>query len=224
MITLLVVDNDPSVLRFVRRALETRSYRVATATDGLEGVRTALVERPSLVLLDAGLPGASTEALLAAMLIDAPERNVLVLGPSTTVGQRVLALFPDRVDFLPKPFGLADLLARVRYRTAQADVPDLLPDPNYLISGDLRLDLRQRRLTSPTRKVDLSQREFALIRHLLRHRGRVCTRTELLAHVWGYAQDPGSNVVDVTIARLRTKLYDLHIETVRNVGYTLREA
>ena len=221
LIKLLVVDDDPSVLRFVRRALEAEGYRVASTTDGLEGVRAALIERPAMVLLDVGLPGLSTDALVAAMLLDAPERRVLVLGQSSTVSDRVRGFFPDALDFLPKPFGLADLLARVRHRTANLDTPDLAPDPNYIISGDLRLDLRKRRLTSATRSVDLSQREFALMRHLLRHRGRVCTRSELLAHVWGYAYDPGSNVVDVTIARLRTKLYDLHIDTVRNVGYIL---
>ncbi len=226
MIKILVVDDDPSVLRFVRRALEAESYRVSSTTDGLEGVRTALIERPALVLLDVGLPGLSTDALLASLLLDAPERRAVVLGPSNTVSDRVRGLFaqPDPVDFLPKPFGLADLLARVRRRTVNLETGDVAPDPNYIISGELRLDLRKRRLTSSTRNVDLSQREFALMRHLLRHRGRVCTRSELLAHAWGYAYDPGSNVVDVTIARLRTKLYDLHIETVRNVGYSLREA
>jgi DNA-binding response OmpR family regulator len=226
MIKVLLVDDDPSVLRFVRRALEAESYRVSSTTDGLEGVRTALIERPALVMLDVGLPGLSTDALLASMLLDAPERRALVLGPTSTVSDRVRALFPqtDPVDFLPKPFGLADLLTRVRRRTVNLESADFAPDPNYIISGELRLDLRKRRLTSSTRSVDLSQREFALLRHLLRHRGRVCTRTELLAHVWGYAYDPGSNVVDVTIARLRTRLYDLHIETVRNVGYSLREA
>jgi DNA-binding response OmpR family regulator len=221
---LLVVDDDPSALRFVRRALEARSYRVGTATDGLEGVRSAQIERPALVLLDAGLPGVSTEALLAALLIDDPGRHVIVLGVASSVSDRVRAIFDDRVDFLPKPFGLADLLARVRHTMTQVEVIETPPNPDYIISGDLRLDLRKRRLTSATRSVDLSQREFALIRHLLRYRGRVCTRTELLAHVWGYAHDPGSNVVDVTVARLRIKLYDLHIETVRNVGYALREA
>ena len=226
MIKVLVVDDDPSVLRFVRRALEAESYRVSSTTDGLEAVRSALIERPALVLLDVGMPGLSTDALVASMLLDAPERRALVLGPTSTVSDRVRGLFgdPDSLDFLPKPFGLADLLARVRHRTVNLDATDVATDPNYIISGDLRLDLRKRRLTSSTRNVDLSQREFALMRHLLRHRGRVCTRSELLAHVWGYAYDPGSNVVDVTIARLRAKLYDLHIETVRNVGYSLREA
>jgi DNA-binding response OmpR family regulator len=224
VIKIVAIDDDPSVLRFVRRALESEGFRVAGTTDSLEGLRSAMIERPALVLLDVGVPGLSIDALLAALLLDAPERKVIVLGPSSQVSDRVRALFPEAIDFLPKPFGLADLLARVRHRTANVGAQEFVPDPNYIISGDLRLDLRKRRLTSATRNVDLSQREFALMRHLLRHRGRVCTRTELLAHVWGYAYDPGSNVVDVTIARLRTKLYDLHIETVRNVGYALREA
>ncbi len=96
--------------------------------------------------------------------------------------------------------------------------------PNELHAGPIKLDLRTRRLSNGSREVDLSQREFALMQHLMRRAGSVCTRAELLSDVWGYAFDPGSNVVDVTVARLRGKLRDLHIETIRNVGYVLREA
>jgi len=221
LIKLLVVDDDPSLLRYVRRALEAEGYRVVSATDALDGLRVAVTERPALVLVDVGLPGLATDAIVAALLLDRPSRRVLLLGPPGSVSSQVRGWFADGLDFLPKPFAMADLLARVRRATADAEPADPATDPNLIVSGELRLDLRERRLTSSTRSVDLSQREFALMRHLLRHRGRVCTRTELLAHVWGYAYDPGSNVVDVTIARLRTKLYDLHIDTVRNVGYIL---
>jgi two-component system copper resistance phosphate regulon response regulator CusR len=89
------------------------------------------------------------------------------------------------------------------------------------VFGDLRLDLRARRLELGADSIELSQREAAVLQHLIRRRGEVCTRTELLSEVWGYAYDPGSNVVDVTIARLRSKISALRIDTVRNVGYAL---
>jgi two-component system, OmpR family, response regulator len=90
--------------------------------------------------------------------------------------------------------------------------------------GPIRLDPHTRRLGSGTRSTRLTRREFALLQHLMRHAGSVCTRSELLSEVWGYDFDPGSNVVDVTIARLRGKIHGLRIETVRNVGYTLKRA
>jgi len=93
---------------------------------------------------------------------------------------------------------------------------------DVIVGAGLKLDLRTRRLSSAHRSADLSQREFALTEYLMRRVGSVCSRTELLSEVWGYGFDPGSNVVDVTIARLRAKLADVNIDTIRNVGYVLR--
>lgn len=223
MTKILVVDDDPPILRFARRALEAEGFQVLTASDGTEGLRLTVTQQPSLVLLDLDLPGLSGTAVLAALLTDTPRRRVLVLGSALDVRNEIRSLDPDSVDFLPKPFAMADLLARVRYRLR--GLQETVEEPSdELVWGSLQLNLRTRELRSATRTVELSQREFALMHHLMRRRGSVCTRPELLSQVWGYAFDPGSNVVDVTVARLRSKLKDLHIETIRNVGYALREA
>ncbi len=223
MTKILVIDDEPGILRFIRKALESEGYAVFTATDGAEGLRLTAEHRPSLVILDLVMPGLSGIAVLAALLTDRIDTRVLVLSAVGDVQARVRCLDAGAVDFLPKPFALAELLARVRSRLREGGA-DERPAGDELICGSLRLDLRTRRLHSTTRHVELSQREFGLMQHLMRNAGAVCTRTELLSEVWGYAFDPGSNVVDVTIARLRSKIKDLRIETVRNVGYSLQRA
>jgi len=224
--TVLVIDDDPAIQRFVRRGLEAQGYAVLAATEGIEGLRLAVAKAPALALVDLSLPGLSGTAVLAALLADTRQRPVVVLNSAVQVPEQVRNLRPAALDFLPKPFAMADLLARIRHCLSGtgAEVTSGPALGEELVSGTLRLNLRTRELSSPTRHVELSQREFALMQHLMRRRGNVCTRSELLAEVWGYAFDPGSNVVDVTVARLRSKLTDLRIETVRNVGYALREA
>lgn len=223
MTKILVIDDEPGILRFIRRALESEGYAVLTAADGSEGLRLAAEHRPRLVILDLIMPGLSGTAVLAALLTDRPDTQVLVLSAVGDVQARVRYLDAGTVDYLPKPFALAELLARVRSRLRAGNGEAGQPG-DELVCGNLRLDLRTRRLHSPSRHVELSQREFALMQHLIRNAGAVCSRTELLSEVWGYAFDPGSNVVDVTIARLRAKIKDLRIETVRNVGYSLQQA
>jgi DNA-binding response OmpR family regulator len=223
MTKILVVDDEPGILRFIRRALESEGHTVLTASDGSEGLRLAAEHRPALVILDLVMPGLSGTAVLAALLTDRSDARVLVLSAVGDVQARVRCLDAGAVDFLPKPFAVAELLARVRSRLRDASNEDRAATEE-LQCGTLRLDLRTRRLHSSTRHVELSQREFALMQHLMRNAGSVCSRAELLSEVWGYAFDPGSNVVDVTIARLRSKIKDLRIETVRNVGYSLRHA
>jgi DNA-binding response OmpR family regulator len=121
------------------------------------------------------------------------------------------------VDFLAKPFAVAELIARVDARLTE--LPSRVPG-RWLTVGSARLDLQGRELWQGDRAIELSQREFVLICHLMRRAGEVCTRDELLAEVWGYSFDPGSNVLDVCVGRLRAKLAHPHIRTVRNVGYS----
>jgi DNA-binding response OmpR family regulator len=223
MAKILVIDDEPGILRFIRRALESEGYAVSTATDGAEGLRLAAQQSPELVVLDLVMPGLSGTAVLAALLADRRETRVLVLSAVGDVQARVRCLDAGAVDFLPKPFAVAELLARVRSRLREIQAAQDGP-ADELQFGGIRLDLRTRRLVNGDRHIDLSQREFSLMHHLMRNAGAVCTRTELLSEVWGYAFDPGSNVVDVTVARLRSKLSDLRIETVRNVGYALQRA
>jgi two-component system, OmpR family, response regulator len=120
------------------------------------------------------------------------------------------------VDYLAKPFAIAELVERVKRRVDEHFGPTT---SRWLDAGGVRLDLQRRQLRFGDRVIALSQREFILLSHLMRHAGEVCSRDQLLAEVWGYSFDPGSNVVDVCVRRLRTKLEKEFIETVRNVGY-----
>jgi DNA-binding response OmpR family regulator len=219
---ILVVDDEPGIVRFVRRALESDGHLVVTAHDGATGLQACADGAPDLVVLDLLMPGLSGFGVLAALLADHPSCRVLVLSAVGDVQARVRCLELGATDYLMKPFAVAELLARVRSRlrepAARAEQQDALS------AGDLRLDQRTRRLQYADISIELSHREFTLMEHLMRHAGAVCTRAELLSEVWGYAFDPGSNVVDVTVARLRSKIRGLKIETVRNVGYALREA
>jgi DNA-binding response OmpR family regulator len=223
MARILVIDDEPGILRFTRRALESEGHAVLTAADGTEGLRLATDHDPDLIILDLVMPGLSGTAVLAALVADSTQHRVMVVSAVGEVQSKVRCLDAGAVDFLAKPFDIAELLARVRLRLK--DLPNSAAVvAEEIVCGPLRLNLRTRKLGSPTREVELPQREFALMQHLMRHSGNVCTRAELLAEVWGYVFDPGSNVVDVTVARLRSKLDGLQIETVRNVGYALQPA
>ena len=222
MAKILVIDDEPGIVRFVRRGLESDGHGVYTAYDGTEGLRVAAETKPELVVLDLVMPGVSGMGVLAALMADHPTAKVLVLSAVGDVQARVRCLDVGAADFLAKPFAVSELLARVRSRLRE--LPAAPPPAEMLQYGPMRLDIRTRQLQSDVRSVELPRREFALMQHLMRNGGSVCTRAELLSEVWGYAFDPGSNVVDVTIARLRSKIHGLRIETVRNVGYALKVA
>lgn len=220
---ILVVDDEPGIIRFVRRALEADGHTVLTAHDGATALTLSGEHDPDLVILDLLMPGLSGLGVLAAILAERPQTRILVLSAVGDVQMRVRCLELGATDYLMKPFAIAELVARVNKRVRAPGQERMRDSASVLTFGDLRLDLRARRLECGDVSIELSQRESAVMQHLIRRGGEVCTRTELLSEVWGYAFDPGSNVVDVTIARLRSKIRSLRIDTVRNVGYALRQ-
>jgi DNA-binding response OmpR family regulator len=221
MTKILVIDDEPDLVRFVRRALETESYQVLTSTNGLDGIRLALTEHPDLVVLDLIMPGVHGEAVLSALMAQDPSLRVLILSATGDVQLRIACLEQGAVDFLAKPFAVRELIARVRNRlqdNARSRRRDTLQ------VGDVVLDLQARHLLVNGKTTALSQREFLLLLHLMRNPDAVCSRQELLSEVWGYDFDPATNVVDVCIGRLRAKVRPDLIVTVRNVGYQLQSA
>jgi DNA-binding response OmpR family regulator len=164
------------------------------------------------------LPGLDGTVVLSRLMEQRPQQRVIVLSAVPEIGTRVACLEAGAADFLAKPFALAELRARVRAR-----IRGLAPGPvvDEIVVGPVRLNLRLHQVEIPGRRpATLTYREFLLLRHLMQRAGRPCSRPELLQDVWDLAFDPGTNVVDVCVRRVRAKLdHPDRIETVRHVGY-----
>lgn len=222
MAHIVVIEDEPNLRVLLSRLLSDAGYRVTTAANGSAGLNILLAEDTAdLVVLDLMLPDLSGEEVLHVLLAAKPETRVLVLSSVHEVGRRVGVLDAGAVDFVAKPFTNAELLARVRARLRAERAPAATTGPRYLYGSGFQLDLQRRELVIQDQRILLPHREFVLLAHLLHRRGEICTRQELLSDVWGMTFDPGTNVVDVYVRRLRSKLASNCIETVRNVGYRL---
>jgi DNA-binding response OmpR family regulator len=222
MSRVLVVDDEDRVRDVLRRTLVNEGHTVVEARDGTAAL-DAVTDDIDLVLLDLVMPGINGIQVLEALAARATSVPVMVLSGVGQVSARVQALDLGAVDFVTKPFHPAELVARARRHLVRVPRPRSEPaaSDRYLSAGGVRLDLERRRARSADNQTEvvLSEREFALLAHLMRRRGSVCRRDELLHDVWGLDFDPGSNVVEVAVRRLRNHLDDPPIETVRGVGY-----
>ncbi len=218
---ILLVEDEPGIVDFVRRGFEADGFEVQTAPDGIQGERLALTDGIDAIVLDLMLPGRGGLEVLAAVRAAKPEVPVIVLTARGEIEDRVAGLDAGAVDYLVKPFSLAELLARVR---AQLRVV-AQTSPTTLRGGDIEVNLLTRRVRRGDKAVQLSSTEFELLVYLLRHHGQVLSREQILSAVWGYEHDPATNVVDVYIGYLRRKLGrpedPAPIYTVRAVGYRL---
>ncbi|CAA9410015.1 MAG: response regulator in two-component regulatory system with PhoQ [uncultured Rubrobacteraceae bacterium] len=216
---ILIVEDDPAIVRFLERGLGAHGHSTMTAGDGEEGVRLAAEESVEMVLLDVMLPRLDGQQALQRIRLRRPNLPVLMLTARDEVHHKVNALDSGADDYLTKPFDLEELLARMRALTRRSDQPW----SSKMAFGDLSVDLRSRRVRRGEKQVDLSSREFALLEYFMRHPGQVVSRQQILSAVWDYAFDPGSNVVDVYVRYLRSKLDRRGdpsvIETVRGAGY-----
>jgi DNA-binding response OmpR family regulator len=219
---ILVVEDEPMLAGFIEQALTAEGYSPTVVHDGDAGEAEALTGDYGLVLLDLMLPGLSGLDVLDAVRARRPELPVIVVTAQGAVEQRVEGLDRGANDYVTKPFSFEELLARVR---AQLRAPEQRA-ASALEAGDVRLDLRTRRVERAGREVRLTAREFELLAYLARHPDQVLSREQILNAVWGFDFDPGTKVLEVYIGYLRRKLGDENgegpIETVRNVGYRLR--
>jgi DNA-binding response OmpR family regulator len=220
---ILIVEDEMGIADFLARGLEAEGYGVTVATDGIAGERLALSSAADLVILDRMLPGRDGIEVLAAIRRAKPALPVILLTAKAEVADRVEGLDLGATDYVTKPFAFDELLARIRARLRESGNGS----ETSLEAAGVRLDLLTREVSRGGRVVRLPEREAELLSHLMRHAGRFCTREEILAAVWEYEHDPGTNVVQVYVGYLRRKL-DLPgspapIETVRSVGYRLRE-
>jgi two-component system, OmpR family, response regulator len=215
----LIVEDDPAIVRFLERGLAADGHRAVTADNGQDGVQMAADESVDFVLLDIMLPGMDGQEVLRRIRARRPGVPVLMLTARDEVRDKISALDGGADDYLTKPFDLEELLARMRALVRRADQPQA----SRIQIGDLKMDLRSHRVWRGEKLVDLSSREFALLEYFVRHQGQVLSRQQILSAVWDYAFDPGSNVVDVYVSYLRNKLdrrgAPSLIATVRGAGY-----
>jgi len=216
MSCILVIDDEQRIAAFVSRALRAHGLPSETVCSGEEAIAAIRGGRFSLVILDLMMPRVDGVDVLRAAPDLEPSPRVIVLSAMGDVATKVRCLELGASDFIAKPFALPELLARVRARLREPGAGGAMP---VLHAGGIVLDTERRTADAGHGPVELTAREFALLTHLLRNAGEICTREELLDAVWSYAHDPGTNIVDVCVRRLRAKLGPDRIETVRHAGY-----
>lgn len=219
----LLVEDDPTISTFVAKGLREAGFAVDEAADGETGLKLALDERFDAAVVDIMLPRLDGLTVIDTLRGRGVRTPVLILSARRSVDDRVKGLQAGGDDYLTKPFAFAELLARVQALIRRATGA---AEPTRLTVGDLTLDLLTREVRRGDRVLELRPREYALLEYLMRHAGKVLTKTMILSHVWGYSFDPSTNVVDVLVSRLREKI-DRHfekklIQTVRGVGYVLK--
>ena len=218
----LVVEDEKKIAAFIRKGLATEGFNPLLCHRGDDALQLATTERFDAIVLDVMLPGRDGLSVLRQLRERRNTVPVLLLTARDSLSERVEGLNAGADDYLGKPFSMDELVARLRAIGRRQSGEGL----SLLQCEDLLLNLITREVTRAGRKIELTTREFALLEYLMRSPGRVLTRTQLCEQVWDYHFDPGTNVVDVCIQRLRRKLDDGFsvklVQTVRGVGYTLK--
>jgi DNA-binding response OmpR family regulator len=217
----LLVEDDLRIARVVERALVEAGHRVDVANDGLDGLGMAEATPYELLVLDVMLPGMDGLTLARELRRERSRIPILMLTARDAVADRVRGLDAGADDYLPKPFALEELLARVRALGRRAGEPD-----QALVVGDLSLDLDRHEASRAGKSIDLTAKEFDLLAYLMRNAGRVISKAQITDHVWGYDAQATSNVVEIYIHYLRDKIDRGFarplIRTVRGVGYSIK--
>lgn len=220
---ILVVEDDAKIASFVVKGLKQSGYAVDVAADGEQGDILAHSTTYDAAVLDVMLPKKHGLSLVESWRRDGLELPVLILSARATVDDRIAGLQAGGDDYLTKPFAFSELLARIQALIRRST---RVPEARKIAVGDLTLDLIERRVSLGAEQVELQSREFSLLEYLMRNAGRVVTKTMILEHVYDYSFDPQTNVVDVLMHRLRSKVDPdkSRIQTIRGVGYVLKNA
>jgi two-component system copper resistance phosphate regulon response regulator CusR len=222
-VRVLVIEDDRTVGQYVQRGLEEQQMTVDLVADGVEGLRLASGGEYDVIVLDLRLPELSGVEVLRTLRDRGVGTPVLILTAQDAVESKVEALRTGADDYVTKPFAFEELLARVE---ALRRRPAVIAQP-VLTVGDLTIDTGSRKIARADQPIEVTPKEYAVLVYLARNAGRVMSRTLITEYAWGYDFDPGTNVVDVVINRLRKKLEKAAqtrlIHTVRGVGYVLRE-
>ena len=219
---MLVIEDDPTVGQFVKRGLEQQRWVVDLVADGDEGERMAAAGNYDLIILDMRLPGKSGLQVLHGLRARGVERPVLVLTAQDAIDAKVETLRAGADDYVTKPFAFEELLARVE---ALSRRPRAIASQALKVA-DLELNLDTREVSRAGTPIELTPKEYTVLEYLMRHAGKVMSRTLITEYAWGYHFDPGTNIVDVVINHLRKKIDASRspklIHTIRGVGYVIR--
>jgi heavy metal response regulator len=220
---ILVVEDEKKVARFIQQGLEEEHYAVEIAGDGETGALLAEAGTYDLIILDVMLPGMNGIEVTRRLRAARVPTPILMLTAKTATEDKVAGLDSGADDYLTKPFAFAELLARVRSLLRRGS----LDKTTVLAVADLELDMVTHRARRAGRAIDLTAKEYALLEYFMRNKDRVLSRTIISEHIWDYNFDTGTNLIDVYVSHLRTKIDSGHerklIHTVRGVGYVMRE-
>jgi len=220
---LLLIEDDLKIASFISKGLKEAGFAVDHAADGVDGLHLAVSEPYDVAIIDLMLPKLDGLTLIERLRHQKINTPVLILSAKRSVDERVKGLQTGGDDYLTKPFSFSELLARVQALLRRASRTS---EPTGLSVGELSMNLLTREVRRGLQKIDLQPREFALLEYLMRSEGRVVSRTMILEHVWGYDFDPQTDVVDVLVCRLRSKVdrdFDQKlIHTIRGVGYVFK--
>lgn len=222
--TVLVVDDEPAIVRFLRASLTAVGHRVVTAEDAAGALSAMVVKKPDIVILDLGLPDREGFEVITEIRKDSPA-PIIVLSARSDERSKVEALDLGADDYIGKPFGMAELMARIR--AALRHRYQSQGESSAFVAGELTIDLVRRQVTRAGHEVKLSPKEFELLRHLVAHAGKVLTHRHLLREIWGPAHIHEVQYLRVFIRGLRQKLEPdptrpRHILTELGVGYRLQ--
>jgi two-component system, OmpR family, response regulator len=222
---LLVVEDDKKIASFLQKGLQEAGFSVDTSHDGIDGLSLALSEPYEAAVIDIMLPGLDGLSLIEQMRSRGIETPVLILSARQSVDNRIEGLQRGGDDYMVKPFSFSELLARIQalMRRGQKGA-----ESGIITVGELQLDPLKREVRRQNTKIELPAKEYALLELMMRNPGRVLSKTSILERIYDYSFDPQTNVVDVLVCRLRTRIdknYDnKFIHTVRGMGYVLRVA
>ena len=221
----LVIEDDKEVSAYISKGMKEAGHTTDTADNGKDGLFLATTETYDAMIVDRMLPELDGLTIIKTMRGAGNMTPALILSALGEVDDRVKGLRAGGDDYLVKPFAFAELLARIEVLSRRQDNKAL--QETKLVAGDLELDLLSRKVRRENRTIELQSREFQLLEYMLRNKGKVLTRTMLLEHVWDYHFDPQTNVIDVHVSRLRSKIdkgFDTKIiRTVRGAGYIIEE-
>lgn len=219
---ILIVEDDRKIAAFLKKGLEEEGFAIRVARDGAEGLASAIAEPPDLAVVDVMLPIMDGLEVVRAVRNRRLTFPVLILSARDAVEDKVKGLEIGADDYLAKPFSLTELLARIQALLRRASAQS---EPTTLHVADLSLDLLTRKATRAGQPLELQRLEFLLLEYLMRNTGRVVSKSTIIEHVWGYDFDPGTNVVEARVCRLREKVDKPFerklIRTVKGFGYVL---